>query len=230
MKISGKHIVIAVDGHSSCGKSTIAKQIADKLGIMYIDSGAMYRAATLYFMENIGLSGKPEDVEKIIAGLSEITISFSRDENGLQTLLNGKNVEKQIRQMSVSENVSFVATIPEVRAKLVDLQREMSKTQSVVMDGRDIGTVVFPTAEVKLFITAKTEVRAKRRFLELQRKGEKPDYQAVLENVISRDKIDSSRKVSPLKQASDAVLIDNSNLTIDEQLVLALNIINEKLQ
>lgn len=229
MNFDKKHIVIAVDGHSSCGKSTMAKEIAKTLNIIYIDSGAMYRAVTLHAMNTLNIQGNDSEISDIINTLNDIEVSFTRENGKLITLLNGNNVEDRIRQMDVSEKVSFVSAIPEVREKLVDLQRRMSESTSIIMDGRDIGTVVFPKADVKLFVTANAETRAKRRFLELEAKGENPDYQAVLNNVVSRDKLDSSRKTSPLKQADDAVLVDNSEMSKEQQLNYALNIIKEKL-
>jgi cytidylate kinase len=225
-----KHIVIAVDGHSSCGKSTMAKQIAKALGILYVDSGAMYRAVTWYFMQNYDLSDDSLSDEKLIQLLPNISIDFERKNDKVFTMLNGENIESNIRQMAVSERVSRVSAIPEVREKLVKTQRELAKNHSVIMDGRDIGTVVFPKADVKLFVTADAKTRAKRRYLELQSKGENADFDLVLKNIIARDEMDSNRKTSPLKQAEDAMLIDNSNMSQETQLSLALKLIKEKLQ
>jgi cytidylate kinase len=224
-----KHSVIAIDGHSSCGKSTMAKQIAKALGILYVDSGAMYRAVTWFFMQHFDLSDTKLSNDKLIQMLPQISISFERKKDKIFTILNGKNVESDIRQMAVSDKVSRVSAIPEVREKLVKIQRDLANNQPVIMDGRDIGTVVFPNADVKLFVTADAHTRAKRRHLELQSKGVNADFNPVLENIIARDKMDSSRKTSPLKQAEDAILIDNTEMNQEEQLSLALKLIKEKL-
>jgi CMP/dCMP kinase len=224
------HIVIAVDGYSSCGKSTLAKQIAQVLNILYVDSGAMYRAVTLYCMRNLDFSQGVPPVESIVKLLPHINVEFRKVGNQYQTFLNGENIESEIRKMIISENVSNVSKIPEVRQMLVRIQQEMAENQSIIMDGRDIGTVVFPFADIKIFVTASPIVRAKRRFLELRTKGEEPDFEAVYKNIIDRDKMDTSRKLSPLIQAKDAILIDNSNMNQEEQLSLALSIIKEKLQ
>ncbi len=223
-------IVIAIDGHSSCGKSTMAKSLARRLGYIYIDSGSMYRVVTLFALRNGWINnGKPE-VEKIISGLKNIKITFSWDEKTEKntTFLNGENVEDEIRQLEVSQNVSPISTIAEVRHELVKQQRENSKNKGIVMDGRDIGTVVFPDAELKIFMTASPEIRAQRRFKELKEKNLKVDFQEILNNVEERDKIDSNRKISPLKKADDALVLDNSNMTREEQLEWALNKIKEK--
>ncbi len=215
-----KKIIIAIDGHSSCGKSTVAKQLAQKLGYIYIDSGAMYRAVTLYALRK-GLikTGNP-DIQKVILELKNISITFRWDEKSGKntTFLNGENVEDKIRQLEVSQNVSPISTIAEVRTEMVKQQRENGKNKGIVMDGRDIGTVVFPDAELKIFMTASPEVRAQRRYLELQEKGLEVDFEEVLKNVNERDKIDSTREVSPLKKAEDALILDNSHLTREEQL------------
>lgn len=208
----------------------MAKQIAEALGILYVDSGAMYRAVTWYFMQNYDLSDISLSDEKLIQLLPKVSIDFERKDDKVFTMLNGKNIESNIRQMAVSEKVSRVSAIPEVREKLVKIQRNLAKNHSVIMDGRDIGTVVFPNADVKLFVTADAKTRAKRRHLELQSKGENADFDLVLKNIIARDEMDSSRKTSPLKQAEDAMLIDNSNMNQDTQLAFALKLIKEKLQ
>lgn len=215
-----KKIVIAIDGHSSCGKSTVAKELAKILGYIYIDSGAMYRAVTLFALRNQLITDKIPDENRLVEALKNVRITFRWDEKtGMNTTyLNGENVEEEIRQVAVSENVSPVSTIAGVRAEMVRQQRENGKQKGIVMDGRDIGTVVFPDAELKIFMTASPEIRAKRRFAELQGKGQKVDFTEILKNVVERDKIDSTRKVSPLRKAADAVELDNSNLTREEQL------------
>lgn len=215
-----KKIIIAIDGHSSCGKSTMAKQLAKRLGYIYVDTGAMYRSATLYALRHNFFTedGKVKETE-LIAALPDIHISFQLNptNNHADAFLNGENVEAEIRQMQVSSHVSPIAAIPAVREKLVALQREMGIQKGIVMDGRDIGTVVFPQAELKIFVTASAEVRAQRRFDELMAKGTTANYDEVLKNVQERDYIDSHRAVSPLRQAADALLLDNSHMTIPEQ-------------
>jgi cytidylate kinase len=215
-----KKIIITLDGYSSCGKSTFAKAIAAELGYLYIDSGAMYRAVTLFCLRKGIVAGGVADVNRIISVLPEINISFSpgRETGYFETLLNGESVEREIRDRAVSDNVSAVSTIAEVRSKLVDLQRGMGAGGGIVMDGRDIGTVVFPGAELKIFMTASPEVRAQRRYLELVSKGLPADLDAVVKNITDRDRIDSSRDVSPLRQADDAVVLDNSDMTPAQQM------------
>ncbi len=230
MKIQDKHIVIAVDGHSSCGKSTMAKQIAKSLNLLYVDSGAMYRAVTLYSMQHIDFSKPPIDTNDIIRLLPEIHIDFKKEKGLYYTFLNEENVENEIRQMEVSKQVSLVSAIPEVRKKLVKLQRQLSDNHNIIMDGRDIGTVVFPKADIKFFVTAEAKVRAERRYLELKEKGMETNFKSVWGNIIKRDEIDSNRETSPLIQARDAILIDNSNMNQQEQLEFALNLIKEKLK
>ncbi|HEU5148450.1 MAG TPA: (d)CMP kinase [Chryseosolibacter sp.] len=210
-----RKIVIAIDGYSACGKSTTAKQVASILGYRYIDTGAMYRAVTLHFLEHHVSLTNPKEVSK---ALGDIQIGFKvNSKNISETFLNGMNVEKQIRQMRVSENVSQVSTLKDVRMALVEQQRRMGKERGVVLDGRDIGTVVFPQAELKLFMTADVLVRAFRRQRELLDKGQLVDLDDVIDNLLHRDKIDTSRTESPLKQAEDAVVIDTTHITIDEQ-------------
>ena len=215
-----KKIIITVDGYSSCGKSTFAKAIAAELGYLYIDSGAMYRAVTLYCLRQGLVERGAADIKGVIRALPHIQISFRPDgETGyFETLLNGEPVERELRDRAVSDNVSAVSTIAEVRSKLVELQRGMGTGGGIVMDGRDIGTVVFPDAELKIFMTATPEVRAKRRYLELLGKGLPADLEAVVKNINERDRIDSSRDVSPLRQADDAVVLDNSDMTPAEQM------------
>ncbi|SRR5690606_858331 len=212
-------ITIAIDGFSSTGKSTIAKQLAKYLGYVYVDTGAMYRAVALYALKQGFIGEDFFDVEKLVANLDNIEIYFKYNpETGIsETYLNGENVEKEIRSFEVSGYVSKVAEISEVRAKLVKEQQKMGKNKSIVMDGRDIGTVVFPDAELKLFITSKPQIRAQRRFEELTNKGEQVTFEEVLENVTERDYIDTHRADSPLRKADDAIEIDNSELTREQQ-------------
>jgi CMP/dCMP kinase len=210
-----KKIVIAIDGYSACGKSTTAKQVASILGYRYIDTGAMYRAVTLYFLDHhIALTNPKE----ILRALSQINIAFNvNSKNVSETYLNGLNVENDIRKMRISENVSPVSAIKEVRTFLVEQQRRMGKEKGVVMDGRDIGTVVFPNADLKLFMTADILVRAFRRQKELLDRNNMVDLDEVIENLVQRDKIDTTRQESPLKQAEDAIVIDTTHITVDEQ-------------
>lgn len=215
-----KKITIAIDGHSSCGKSTMAKQLAKELGYIYVDTGAMYRTVTLYAMQH-GLIADDNtvDQETLRQHMPQIGVSFRfNEETGRpDAYLNGERVEDKIRTIEVSNRVSPVAAIPFVREAMVDMQRIMGKEKGIVMDGRDIGTTVFPDAELKVFVTASAEVRAQRRYDELQQKGMPADYADILKNVQERDYIDSHREVSPLRQAPDALLLDNSNMTIPEQ-------------
>ncbi len=213
-------LVIAIDGYSSCGKSTVAKDLAKLLNIVFIDSGAMYRCVTLYAIENQILQDNHIDEDKLMKCLDDINIRFKFDASTKtnETYLNGKLVEQQIRSMEVSNQVSAISAIPFVRKKMVELQQKMGKTDSLVMDGRDIGTVVFPQADLKLFMTASPEIRANRRFKEYQEKNVDIDYNDVLENVKKRDHIDETRDESPLKKAEDAVVLDNSTITKEEQL------------
>ena len=210
---------IAIDGHSSCGKSTIAKTIASKHGMRYVDTGAMYRAVTLYCMENSIISNKEIKMNLLLEVIDNITINFvfNSETNLSETILNGKNVEQIIRGFKVSNNVSLVAQIKQVREKLITLQQQIGKQCNVVMDGRDIGTKVFPDAELKLFVTADALVRAQRRHDELKVKGEKVTFEQVFSNLTLRDDHDTKRKINPLIQADDAILIDNSNLSIESQ-------------
>ena len=210
---------IAIDGHSSCGKSTIAKTIASKHGMRYVDTGAMYRAVTLYCMENSIISNKEIKMNLLLEAIDNITINFvfNSETNLSETILNGKNVEQIIRGFKVSNNVSVVAQIKQVREKLIALQQQIGKQCNVVMDGRDIGTKVFPDAELKLFVTADALIRAQRRHDELKVKGEKVTFEQVFSNLTLRDDHDTKRKINPLIQADDAILIDNSNLSIENQ-------------
>ncbi|MBQ4621151.1 MAG: (d)CMP kinase [Bacteroidaceae bacterium] len=214
-----KKITIAIDGFSSCGKSTMAKDLAKEIGYIYIDSGAMYRAVTLYSIENGLFNGKEVDTARLKELIGQISITFQLDEQTgrPRTQLNGKDVEDRIRTMEVSSRVSIIAAIDFVREYLVTQQQEMGKAKGIVMDGRDIGTTVFPDAELKIFVTASPEIRAERRYKELQEKGEKADFDEILANVKERDHIDQTRAVSPLRRADDAILLDNSHLTLAEQ-------------
>ena len=214
-----KKIVIAIDGFSSCGKSTMAKQLARKIGYVYIDSGAMYRAVTLFCLNNNLIHQEVVDTDALLKRISDINIEFRlNQQTGLpETYLNGENVERAIRTMEVSSFVSPVAAVPFVRRAMVAQQQKMGEKKGIVMDGRDIGTTVFPDAELKIFVTASAEVRAQRRVDELLAKGEPVSFEQVLENVKSRDHIDQTRQESPLRKADDALLLDNSYMTIPEQ-------------
>lgn len=223
-----KRIIIAVDGFSSSGKSTMARRLAAAVGYRYIDSGAMYRAVTLYALDNgmIDAEGKP-DTAAIIAALPQIHIDFAVQPEGTQhTMLNGKDVEIEIRRLRVSNAVSPVAAIPEVRHALVAMQKRMGESRGIVMDGRDIGTVVFPDAELKIFVDASAETRARRRFKELVEGGSQVSYEDVLANVVHRDHIDTTRAESPLRRADDAIALDNSAMTLEEQDAWLLNQFN----
>ena len=210
---------IAIDGHSSCGKSTISKSVASEYGIRYVDTGAMYRAVTLFCMENSIISNKEVNLNLLLAELDNITINFvfNAETKLSETILNGRNVEQIIRGFKVSDNVSVVAQILQVRKKLITLQKEIGRQGNVVMDGRDIGTKVFPDAKLKLFVTADPVIRAQRRYAELKRKGEKVTFEQVLDNLMLRDDHDTKRQINPLVQADDAILIDNTNLSIEKQ-------------
>lgn len=215
-----KKIIIAIDGFSSCGKSTFAKSIAARLGYIFIDTGAMYRAVTLYALEHGAIRSGIADEERIVALLPEIAITFRfNPQRGASDIyVNGDLVEGKIRTIEVSNCVSAVSSIREVREKLVAMQQQMGERRGVVMDGRDIGTVVFPDAELKIYMTADPRVRAERRYAELRAKGDEVSFDEVLDNVISRDKADMSRAISPLRKADDAVVLDNSRMTVGEQM------------
>ncbi|AFL98462.1 (d)CMP kinase [Ornithobacterium rhinotracheale] len=223
--MNNQHIIIAIDGFSSTGKSTIAKQVAKRKNLIHVDTGAMYRAVTLYAIQNNLIDEKGNVDDDFANHLSEISIEFkyNKAEQINETYLNGQNVENEIREMRVANVVSFIAAIPEVRAFLVEQQRDMGKKQSLVMDGRDIGTVVFPKADYKFFITARPEVRAKRRYDELIAKGKDVNLEEITKNVIERDHIDTTRAISPLKKAEDAIEIDNSDLNREETLEKVLS-------
>ena len=224
-----KKITIAIDGHSSCGKSTMAKDLAREVGYVYVDTGAMYRSVTLFALRNGLFTADGIDEEALRQRMPEIKISFKFNaETGRpDTYLNGELVEQEIRTMEVSNHVSPIATLGFVREAMVAQQQQMGKDKGVVMDGRDIGTVVFPDAELKVFVTASAEVRAQRRYDELKGKGMEADYDEILKNVQERDYIDSHREVSPLKKADDALELDNSNMTIAEQKQWLLDRFNE---
>ena len=225
-------IIIAIDGYSSTGKSTVAKQIAKHLGYVYIDSGAMYRAVT-YFAMSKGLIDKDQfDTEALISKLDDIQIRFvfNADLGFAEVYLNNVNVEREIRTLKVSNLVSKVSAIPQVRKQLVKQQHKMGEEKGIVMDGRDIGTVVFPHAELKIFMTASLETRATRRYNELKGKGDDVSFDAVLKNVQERDYLDSTREDSPLYKAEDAIEIDNSNMTMEEQLQVVLRLVNKVLK
>lgn len=227
-----RRITIAIDGHSSAGKSTMAKALARELNYVYIDTGAMYRAATLYAMKERFIINGQVDVESLEGSLDKMFLSFKFNPatETSEMHIGGINVEKEIRTLEVAKNVSTIAKIRPVRTKLVALQKRMADGSGVVMDGRDIGTVVLPDAELKFFMTADPEVRAWRRLKELKDKGRKTTFDEVLENVLHRDKLDSERAVAPLKQAEDAVIIDNSNLTMEEQFEFMLNVATKRME
>ncbi|HCQ13565.1 (d)CMP kinase [Flavobacterium sp.] len=224
-----KNITIAIDGFSSTGKSTLAKQLAKHLGYIFVDTGAMYRAVTLFSMQNGYISADYFDKETLINSLPNIKLhfEFNAELGYAEMFLNNVNVEKEIRTIEVSNFVSKIAEVSQVRAKLVEQQQEMGKNKGIVMDGRDIGTVVFPDAELKIFMTASAETRAQRRFDELQAKGDNVSFEEVLKNVQERDYIDSHRADSPLVIADDAIEIDNSYLTRDEQFAAVLELVDE---
>lgn len=228
MKKDINKIIIAIDGHSSCGKSTVAKDIAQRFGIQYIDTGAMYRAITLFALSNNLIDSTGVNQKELEKRLDEIEIELRKNSKGVvETFLNGENVEKAIRTLRVSDHVSLISTLPFVRKKLVQLQQAIGGKGGVVMDGRDIGTVVFPNADLKIFMTASPEIRAQRRFDEMEQKGECVTFEEVLANVIKRDHIDSTRKESPLVQSEDAWLLDNSSLNREEQLKLIVEKLKE---
>tara|TARA_Y100000766_G_scaffold158642_1_gene136372 strand:- start:313 stop:1002 length:690 start_codon:yes stop_codon:yes gene_type:complete len=226
-----KRLTIAIDGHASTGKSSIAKRIAIKYGYIYINSGSMYRAVTMFAIENKLLPLIDNNIDLFINKLKNISINFRFSENNLisEMFLNNRNVEKEIGSLEVSNFVSKVAAIPKIRKEMVMLQRNIDRKKGVVMDGRDIGSVVFPDADVKLFLTASDTVRANRRFQEMINKGLSVSYDDIFNNIRNRDKLDSSRSDSPLVIEKDAILIDNSNMSIDEQLIQIIQLIENKL-
>ncbi len=218
---------IAIDGHSSCGKSTLAKQLAKHFGFTYIDTGAMYRTVTLYSMRNGLIKNGSIDETALQSKISGIKVGFKKDGHAT---LDGEDIEREIRSLDVSKNVSKVAALKFVRKEMVTLQRKMSQDSSVVMDGRDIGTVVFPDAELKIFVTARDEVRAQRRYDELKAKGEQTTFQTVLENLRQRDFLDTTRDVDPLIKADDAILLDNSDMTLEQQFDVARKLVTDRME
>jgi cytidylate kinase len=225
-----KKLIIAIDGYSSCGKSTFAKSIAEILKYIYIDSGAMYRAVTLYCMRKGYISINSLNTNGIITNLNDIIVSFNFNNSTKksETFLNSENVENEIRGISVSEFVSRISQIYEVRERMVELQRKIGINKGIVMDGRDIGTVVFPDADLKIFMTASVDIRAKRRFDELMAKGDKVDLEEIRRNIVARDIADENRDISPLRRAEDAVILDNSRMTVEEQMEWVMKIIEIK--
>ena len=225
-----KRLIIAIDGYSSCGKSTFAKSIAKLLDYIYIDSGAMYRAVTLYSLRKRFAGGWGINVDGIISGLKDIRIDFVYNPGIMEyeTFLNSENVEREIRSMEVTGNVSRVSQIYEVRARLVELQREIGSSKGIVMDGRDIGTVVFPDADIKIFMTASIDIRAKRRFDELKEKGIAGEFEEIKRNIIARDIADENRDISPLLRADDAIILDNSRMSVADQMAWIEKIIEKK--
>ena len=226
-----KNITIAIDGHASTGKSSIAKELASKYGYIYINSGSMYRAVTLFIIENNLFMLAKKNINLFIKKLREISINFKFNDNNLisEIYLNSRNIENEIGEMQVSKLVSEVAAIPEIRKEMVKLQRSIDREKGVIMDGRDIGSVVFPDADLKLFLTASDSVRAKRRFEEMLNKGLKVSYDEILCNIKNRDMLDSTRSDSPLIIEKDAIVIDNSNLSIDDQIDKISQLIEEKI-
>lgn len=226
-----KKLIIAIDGYSSSGKSTFAKAIAKELNYIYIDSGAMYRAVTLYYLRKGFITRNGIDIEGIKNALKDIHITFvyNPDKGEYETWLNSENVENEIRSIEVSNFVSRISQIPEVRTRMVELQRQIGVLKGIVMDGRDIGTVVFPDADIKIFMTASVDTRAQRRFEELQAKGLPIDYREIKKNIIERDVADENREISPLRKAKDAIILDNTNMTVEEQMDWIRGIIQEKL-
>jgi len=227
----GKKIIIAIDGYSSCGKSTVAKEIAKQLNYIFIDSGAMYRAVTLFFLRNGIAVHKDLNLNEIQDKLKLIHIAFIFNPVTAHNdiWLNGENVEQEIRQLSVAQNVSQVAAIAEVRQFLVAQQQEMGRSKGIVMDGRDIGTVVFPDAELKIFMTADARIRARRRYDEMLERNEQVDFEEILANITARDRFDENREESPLRKAPDAIVLDNSNMTREEQFRWILDKVNERI-
>ncbi len=223
-----RKIVIAVDGFSSCGKSTFAKMVAARLGYIFIDTGAMYRAVTLYAIENGCIENGILNEERLVASLDDIHIDFrfNPDRGASDIYVNGQWVEGKIRTIAVSNLVSAVSAIGQVRERLVAMQQEMGREKGVVMDGRDIGTVVFPNAELKIFMTADPELRAERRYLELQAKGEEVSRQEIVENIRQRDYLDQNRAISPLRKADDAIVLDNGGMSLEEEMEWFDNIFN----
>ena len=226
-----KKLIIAIDGYSSCGKSTFARAIAKELNYIFIDSGAMYRAVTLYCLRRGFIESDKLDTSGIIRELNDIHIEFvyNPDIGENETFMNSENVEKEIRGIEVSSHVSMISQIQEVRSRMVELQRQIGVFRGIVMDGRDIGTVVFPDADLKIFMTASVDVRAKRRYDELKNKGINVDFEEVRENIIARDITDENRDISPLRKADDAIVLDNSRMTVEEQMVWVRQMIEKRI-
>lgn len=225
-----KKLIIAIDGYSSCGKSTFARLIAKELNYIFIDSGAMYRAVTLFCMRKNYINFRSLNTSAILSEIKNIRIDFvfNPDLNEYETFLNSENVEKEIRGMEVTAHVSKISQIHEVRERMVELQRQISVSEGIVMDGRDIGTVVFPDADIKIFMTASLDIRAKRRHSELKNKGVKIDFDEIKRSIIARDIADENRDISPLRRADDAIVLDNSRMTVDEQMLWIKQIIDNK--
>jgi CMP/dCMP kinase len=225
-----KRLIIAIDGYSSCGKSTFAKSIAKMLNYIYIDSGAMYRAVTLYCLKRNFVGPGGINTGAVVSEIDKINIEFifNPDMQEYETFLNSVNVEKEIRSMEVSAHVSRVSQIPEVRDRMVELQRKIGASRGIVMDGRDIGTVVFPDADIKIFMTATVDIRAKRRFDELKGKGAAADFNEIKNNIIARDIADENRDISPLRRADDAIILDNSRMSVKDQMQWVEKIIETK--
>jgi cytidylate kinase len=226
-----KKLIIAIDGYSSCGKSTFARLIAKEVNYIFIDSGAMYRAVTLFCMRKNYISNNSLNTSAILSEIRDIHIDFvyNPDLNEYETFLNSENVEKQIRSMEVTAHVSKISQIHEVRERMVELQREIGASKGIVMDGRDIGTVVFPDADIKIFMTASVDIRAKRRHDELKNKGINIDFGEIKRSIIARDIADENRDISPLRRADDAIVLDNSRMTIDQQMIWIDKIIDNKI-
>jgi CMP/dCMP kinase len=224
-----KKLIIAIDGYSSCGKSTFARMIAKEMNYIFIDSGAMYRAVTLFCMRHNYINPRGVNTAAIIADLKDIHIDFifNPDLNEHETFLNSENVEKEIRNMEVTSYVSRISQIYEVRERMVELQRQIGMSKGIVMDGRDIGTVVFPDADIKIFMTASVEVRSKRRHLELKERGINIDFDEIKRTIIARDIADENRDISPLRRADDAIILDNSRMTVEEQMIWIKDIIEK---
>ena len=226
-----KRLIIAIDGYSSCGKSTFARMIAKELNYIFIDSGAMYRAVTLYCIRRKFIGEQGVNTRGIVEELKEINIDFiyNPDINAHETFMNSENVEAEIRNLEVTSHVSRISQIPEVRSRLVELQRQIGTYKGIVMDGRDIGTVVFPDADLKIFMTASADIRAKRRYDELKAKGLDVDFEEIKRGIIARDIADENRDISPLRRADDAIVLDNSRMTVDAQMEWVRGIIEKKI-
>lgn len=226
-----KRLIIAVDGYSSCGKSTFARMIAKELNYIFIDSGAMYRAVTLYCIRRNLINSQGVNTRAIVEELKDINIDFvfNPDINAHETFMNSENIEAEIRNLAVTSHVSRISQIPEVRTRMVELQREIGAYKGIVMDGRDIGTVVFPDADIKIFMTASVDIRAKRRYDELKAKGLNVEFEEIRRGIIARDIADENRDISPLRRAEDAIVLDNSRMTVEAQMIWIGEIIEKKI-